>query len=110
MNDNDWGFAIGDLGDPLSDIMDWMIPPYPDWGRARQNNDDPRVREDGEYELDKIEIEYVEKGLEENTLLKLKELFEVCKVVSINVEELGSAANGYVLVDLKFARNGKVGG
>lgn len=29
MNDRDWDFAIGSLGDPLFDIMDWMICPYP---------------------------------------------------------------------------------
>ena len=31
MNDRDWAFAIGDLGDPLRDIADWMLPPYPSW-------------------------------------------------------------------------------
>jgi len=31
MNDNDWNFAIGDLGDPLADILWWMTPPHPDW-------------------------------------------------------------------------------
>ena len=60
--------------------------------------------------MDKIEIEYLDKGLEENTLLKLKELFASCKVVLVDTEECGDAAdgNGYVLVQLKFARNGKV--
>ncbi len=29
MNSNDWGFAIGSLGDPLADIYDWMLPPRP---------------------------------------------------------------------------------
>lgn len=29
MNDRDWDFAFGELGDPLKDIEDWMIPPYP---------------------------------------------------------------------------------
>lgn len=29
MDDRDWGFAIGDLGDLLADIEDWMTPPYP---------------------------------------------------------------------------------
>ncbi len=28
MNNRDWEFAIGDLGDPLADIKDWMLPPY----------------------------------------------------------------------------------
>ena len=27
--ERDWDFAFGDLGDPLADIDDWMIPPYP---------------------------------------------------------------------------------
>ncbi len=31
MDDHDWQFAIGDLGDPLADIEDWMIPPYPEY-------------------------------------------------------------------------------
>ncbi len=22
---------IGDFGDPLADIFDWMLPPYPAW-------------------------------------------------------------------------------
>jgi len=29
MNSRDWDFAIGSLGDPLADIEDWMMPPYP---------------------------------------------------------------------------------
>ena len=29
MDTYDWIFAIGNIGDPLADIMDWMIPPYP---------------------------------------------------------------------------------
>lgn len=29
MTSRDWEFAIGSLGDPLADIFDWMIPPYP---------------------------------------------------------------------------------
>ncbi len=28
MDNNDWGFAIGNLGDPLVDIKDYMIPPF----------------------------------------------------------------------------------
>jgi len=31
MTDRDWEFAIGDFGDPLGDIFDWMLPPYPAW-------------------------------------------------------------------------------
>ena len=31
MNQRDWDFAIGDLGDPLADIKEWMLPPYPAW-------------------------------------------------------------------------------
>ena len=29
MDEKDWSFATGDLGDPLADIKDWMIPPFP---------------------------------------------------------------------------------
>lgn len=29
MNNRDWGFLTGDLGDPLADIKDWMLIPYP---------------------------------------------------------------------------------
>ena len=29
MDDYDWAFAIGGLGDPLADVKDWMLPPYP---------------------------------------------------------------------------------
>ncbi len=37
MNDRDWGFAMGDLGDPLADIEDWMLPPFPKWmSRAKR--------------------------------------------------------------------------
>lgn len=62
--------------------------------------------------MDSIMIEYLQRSLEENTLLKLKELFSSCKVVLVNTEECGDAqeGNGYVLVQMKFARNGKVGG
>jgi len=31
MNQRDWDFAIGDLGNPLRDIKDWMLRPYPSW-------------------------------------------------------------------------------
>ena len=31
MTSRDWNFAIGDLGDPLADIKDWMLQPYPGW-------------------------------------------------------------------------------
>jgi len=31
MNEKDWNFALGSLGNPLADIKDWMLPPYPDW-------------------------------------------------------------------------------
>ena len=31
MNDRDWQFAIGEFGDPLADVHDWMLPPFPDW-------------------------------------------------------------------------------
>lgn len=31
MNRRDWDFAIGSLGDPLADIHDWMLPPFPSW-------------------------------------------------------------------------------
>jgi len=31
MNDRDWQFTIGSLGDPLADIEGWMLPPYPAW-------------------------------------------------------------------------------
>ena len=31
MNDRDWDFAIGNLGDPLADIEPWMTPPHPAW-------------------------------------------------------------------------------
>jgi len=31
MTERDWGFALGTLGDPLADIEDWMLPPYPSW-------------------------------------------------------------------------------
>jgi len=27
--DRDWDFIIGSFGDPLADIEDWMIPPFP---------------------------------------------------------------------------------
>jgi hypothetical protein len=63
--------------------------------------------------MDQIVIEYLEKGLEENALLKLKELFAGCKVARVNVEDCAGDvgfSNGYVLVELKFARNGKVVG
>ena len=60
--------------------------------------------------MDTITIEYVQKGLEESALLNLKELFGSCKVARVNVEDCGDAqeGNGYVIVELKFARNGKV--
>jgi len=29
MTERDWDFAIGDLGDPIADIEDWMLRPYP---------------------------------------------------------------------------------
>lgn len=28
MDERDWGFAIGELGDPLADIEYWMLPPH----------------------------------------------------------------------------------
>uniref|UniRef100_A0A6M3L3A3 Uncharacterized protein n=1 Tax=viral metagenome TaxID=1070528 RepID=A0A6M3L3A3_9ZZZZ len=31
MTEKDWGFAFGELGDPLADISWWMTPPYPEW-------------------------------------------------------------------------------
>jgi hypothetical protein len=31
MNDRDWDFCIGSLGDPLADIKDWMLHPLPSW-------------------------------------------------------------------------------
>ena len=31
MTDYDWDFAFGDLGNPLADIADWMLPPFPAW-------------------------------------------------------------------------------
>jgi hypothetical protein len=31
MTDRDWDFCIGDLGNPLADIHDWMLQPYPAW-------------------------------------------------------------------------------
>ena len=31
MDNRDWQFAFGDLGDPLADIEWWMTPPYPKW-------------------------------------------------------------------------------
>ncbi len=31
MTSRDWDFAFGTLGDPLADMDDWMIPPYPAW-------------------------------------------------------------------------------
>lgn len=36
MTTRDWDFAMGSLGDPLADIKDWMIPPYPTWMPAWQ--------------------------------------------------------------------------
>ena len=46
MNNRDWQFAIGELGDMLADIHDWMLPPYPvcmpDWqkqGKSREDTD-----------------------------------------------------------------------
>ena len=30
MSSRDWDFALGSLGDPLADILDWMLPPYPE--------------------------------------------------------------------------------
>lgn len=33
MNQRDWDFAFGPLGDPLADIEDWMLLPYPQWLR-----------------------------------------------------------------------------
>jgi len=29
MTSRDWDFVLGSLGDPLADIKDWMLPPYP---------------------------------------------------------------------------------
>jgi len=29
MTPRDWDFVIGDLGDPLRDILWWMTPPFP---------------------------------------------------------------------------------
>ena len=31
MTSRDWDFALGDLGNPLRDIKEWMLPPYPSW-------------------------------------------------------------------------------
>ena len=31
MSDHDWEFLMGDFGDPLADIEDWMLPPRPLW-------------------------------------------------------------------------------
>lgn len=61
--------------------------------------------------MDEIVIRYVEKGLEENVLLKLKELFGTCKVVMVDEQECQGdvEGNGYVLFNVKFMRNGKVG-
>ena len=28
MNNRDWDFLMGDFGDPLADIEDYMIPPF----------------------------------------------------------------------------------
>jgi len=31
MSSRDWDFAIGELGNPLADIKDWMLLPFPAW-------------------------------------------------------------------------------
>lgn len=36
MNSRDWGFAIGNLGDPLADILWWMTPPRPKWVNEKE--------------------------------------------------------------------------
>lgn len=36
MTERDWNFVLGPLGDPLADIMDWMLPPYPKCMPERQ--------------------------------------------------------------------------
>ena len=59
MNDRDWGFALGELGDPLADIKEWMIPPYPAWlpkeirtgqGQLRGNEYDTETEAQAEEE------------------------------------------------------------
>jgi len=31
MTSRDWDFIMGDFGNPLFDIKEWMLPPYPSW-------------------------------------------------------------------------------
>jgi len=31
MNNKDWNFIFGELGNPIADIKDWMLMPYPKW-------------------------------------------------------------------------------
>ena len=47
MNERDWDFALGELGNPLADIEHWMTPPYPKCmveeinNKERGTNDQP---------------------------------------------------------------------
>jgi hypothetical protein len=49
MKDRDWNFTIGDIGDPMADIQDWMLRPYPsclpDWIKHGKLNGDNHERE-----------------------------------------------------------------
>ncbi len=58
-----------------------------------------------------ITIEYEERGLEENLLLRLKVLLQSHRLVVFNEEPCpgSTTSNGYVLVGLKFAYGGKDG-
>ena len=39
MTNRDWDFAFGNLGDPLVDIEEWMIPPFRREDECEQNSD-----------------------------------------------------------------------
>lgn len=45
MTSRDWQFAFGDLGDPIADIKDWMLPPFKQEGNHEpQNTQDTQIR------------------------------------------------------------------
>lgn len=51
MDEKDWGFAIGELGDPLADIKDHFLLPFPEWFIKRMKSE--RIRNGGVVDAEK---------------------------------------------------------
>jgi len=49
MTEYDWGFAIGELGDPLADIKEWMTPPHPAWVTKLEGREHDIKRQEKEW-------------------------------------------------------------